>query len=65
VTEKNARREHDDAGAADPQGLECPSCGCRHLPVIYTRRTSKRRIMRRRECRYCGKRITTYERSIG
>lgn len=53
------------APAADPQvdkrGLECRSCGCKHFHVVYTRPTWGGRIMRRRECRHCGKRITTWE----
>lgn len=54
--------------AADPvvrhgtdKGLACPRCGCRHLFVVYTRPADARRIMRRRECRHCGRRVVTYE----
>ena len=43
------------------RGLECPKCGCGHFHVVYTRATTQSRIMRRRECRHCGRRITTYE----
>jgi len=43
------------------KGLECRYCGCRHLFVVYTRPTHDGRIMRRRECRHCGKRMTTWE----
>lgn len=49
----------------DGVGIECRECGCRHFFVIYTRAVSERRIMRRRECRHCGWRITTYERVAG
>jgi len=45
-------------------GLECPACGCRHFFVIYTRPTPGGRIRRRRECRHCGRRITTYEKPV-
>lgn len=45
-------------------GIECPRCGCRHFEVIYTRAASGGRIIRRRECRHCGRRITTQECSI-
>jgi len=48
------------SGAAE--GLECKSCGCRHFLVVYTRPLPKGGIRRRRECRYCGRRITTHER---
>ncbi len=47
--------------AQDKRGLECRWCGCTHFRVVYTRATWGRRIMRRWECRYCGKRITTRE----
>jgi len=47
------------------RGLECPKCGCGHFAVIYTRPVRDNRLMRRRECRHCGRRITTYETSIG
>ena len=41
-------------------GLQCVKCGCRHLPVLYTRpRTGY--IERVRECRHCGTRKRTRE----
>ena len=43
------------------QGLTCPRCGCGHFRVLYTRGAASGRLLRRRECRYCGRRITTYE----
>ncbi len=45
----------------EKRGLECPRCGCRHFHVLYTRAVSGGRIRRRRECRYCGRRMTTHE----
>lgn len=48
----------------DDRGLECPSCGCHHFYVVYTRRREDR-IVRRRECRHCGRKILTVERAIG
>jgi len=45
----------------EPRGLQCPKCGCRHFLVVYTQPKGGGRIMRRRECRHCGRRITTYE----
>lgn len=47
------------------RGLECSRCGCAHFRVLYTRRALGGRLLRRRECRYCGRRITTYERIGG
>lgn len=47
----------------DPaKGLACPRCGCRHLPVVYTR-PKPGHILRVRECRHCGKRMSTRERT--
>ena len=48
-------------GTANRRGLECPRCGCRHFHVLYTRAAIGGRILRRRECRHCGRRLTTYE----
>ena len=44
-------------------GLQCPKCGCRHLPAQYTRRRPGH-TMRVRICRHCGRRITTREQVI-
>jgi len=49
----------------DQRGLACRHCGCKHFRVVYTRPTWGGRIMRRRECRHCGKRVTTWERAGG
>jgi len=47
---------------AEPKrGLICPRCGCEHLPVLYTRQKLDH-ILRVRECRHCGRRITARER---
>lgn len=45
----------------EPCGIECPKCGCRHFRVLYTRPIPKSKIMRKRECRDCGRRVVTYE----
>lgn len=47
---------------AKPRGLVCPTCGCRHFEVVYTRATPTGTIRRRRQCRHCGRRVTTSER---
>ena len=49
----------------DTRGLECRYCGCKHFRVIYTRRGWGGKLIRRRECRHCGKRMTTWEKPIG
>lgn len=46
-------------------GLECRACGCREFRVVYTRKTWGNRILRRRECRHCGRRMTTWEKAGG
>jgi len=49
----------------DQRGLVCRECGCKHFRVIYTRPAWGGRLVRRRECQHCGKRITTWERAMG
>jgi hypothetical protein len=44
------------------KGLKCPNCGCRDLPVMYTRPDAFGRIRRERQCRNCARRVTSYER---
>lgn len=59
---------HMDVSASKPQeqrGLRCPKCGCAHWRVVYTRARAGGRLVRRRECRNCGRRITTTERQVG
>ena len=42
-------------------GRQAWYCCCKHFRVIYTRPYWGGRIMRRRECRHFGKRMTTWE----
>lgn len=49
---------------AEPVGVQCPACGCRHLPVQYTRSRFGGKVVRCRICRNCGKRILTVERVV-
>jgi len=46
-------------------GIECPHCGCCDFRVVYTRPRPNGMIMRRRECRNCGWRISTMEHPLG
>lgn len=55
-----ARTRFSEKVNRDARGLGCV-CGCRDLRVVYTRPTWGNRIMRRRECRHCGRRMTTWE----
>jgi transcriptional regulator NrdR family protein len=48
-----------------PTGLSCWNCGGHRFRVIYTRAAAGGKIIRRRACRKCGARITTWERMIG
>lgn len=41
-------------------GLACPACGCHDWRVVKTKRDDGA-IIRRRECRHCGMRISTIE----
>jgi len=42
-------------------GLICRACGCQHFTVVYLRRPAPGVLVRRRECRNCGRRMTTRE----
>jgi transcriptional regulator NrdR family protein len=46
-------------------GLRCWNCGTHRFRVLYTRAAPGGKIIRRRACRKCGTRITTWERMIG
>ena len=48
----------------DDGGMVCRACGCRHFRVLYTRPDPRGGLRRRRECRHCGRRITTWEKEI-
>ncbi|MGZ5996120.1 MAG: NrdR family transcriptional regulator [Isosphaeraceae bacterium] len=51
-------------GKPEPaRGIPCPRCGGR-LAVVYTR-AHPGKIVRRRECIQCRKRMTTTERATG
>ncbi|MCA9221526.1 MAG: hypothetical protein KDA71_14445 [Planctomycetales bacterium] len=49
---------------SDDRGLTCRQCGCKHFRVIYTRAGRSGKVIRRRECRHCGRRITTLEKPV-
>jgi transcriptional regulator NrdR family protein len=42
-------------------GIQCPQCGCRHFYTTHTEPLRDGRIRRRKECRYCGRKLVTYE----
>jgi len=51
----------DDQHDEPRSGVRCPRCNCPHVPVLYTRSAPFGRTKRVRECRYCGRRVVTYE----
>jgi transcriptional regulator NrdR family protein len=54
-----------DTPTTDPKpGIACPQCGCRHFDVVKIVRATGY-LRRRRECRNCGRRVTTSERIVG
>ncbi|HBO44115.1 MAG TPA: hypothetical protein DD670_09325 [Planctomycetaceae bacterium] len=59
--ESSVPKKTDD----DQRGLECRHCGCRHFRVILARPALEGRLIRRWECRYCGRRMTTWGRAVG
>jgi len=56
------KRNVDTRDREQERGVRCPKCHCGHVPVLYTRKVANGGIRRRRECRACGRRFTTYER---
>lgn len=58
------KRPKSTTPKADDLGIRCPSCHCRHCPVAYTRH-QERVTTRVRDCRHCGRRFTTKERTAG
>lgn len=69
------RDHHDDHEAAAPpergaepeasQGVRCPTCWSRLVPVIYTRHRIGGKTVRRRKCHHCGREFSTTERVTG
>jgi len=56
------RLSEHGTGDGQARGLVCRKCGCTHFFVVYTRPITGG-IRRSRQCRNCGKRIITNERS--
>jgi hypothetical protein len=61
TTERRRWPDDYETPVLEERGLRCPKCNCPHLWVVYTRKCERGRIRRRRECRNCQHRITTYE----
>lgn len=58
-----APRSRGDA-PSDQIGLRCPTCWCKHFMTVDTRPAPGNGVRRRRECRNCGRRVTTLEKSL-
>ena len=64
MSERKRYTEHITPGVSPEsleKGLVCGRCNCRHVRVIYTRPGAAGEVIRRRECRHCGFRVTTVE----
>jgi len=48
-------------GTIDDRGISCPKCGCRHFFTTHTEPLRDGRVRRRKVCRYCGRKILTFE----
>jgi hypothetical protein len=62
--DNRVKKKAKDSADKD-RGLQCRKCGCKNFRVVYTRAAWGAKIVRRRECRNCGERLTTWERAIG
>ena len=49
----------------DQLGICCPACGCRHFQTTHTEPLRDGRIRRRKVCRYCGRKVLTFESAVG
>ena len=58
-------KQHEIVVHGQRTGLVCSACGCQHFRVVYLKRLPNGVLMRRRECRFCGKRMTTREAATG
>jgi hypothetical protein len=59
-----ASNESSVGSAGSVRGLACLACGSGRLRVVYTRDKSNGVVQRRRECRDCRGRLTTWERVV-
>lgn len=49
------------SSAKQAVGIACPRCGCQQLRTTKTMRVREGMIRRYRECRHCGRTMTTHE----
>jgi transcriptional regulator NrdR family protein len=56
------RIKHQPPSHGGPKvGLVCRTCGCQDFRVVYVKHRPGGVIVRRRECRHCGRRAMTRE----
>jgi len=48
-------------GEGQKAGIVCPQCGCRQFYTTHTEPLRDGRIRRRKVCRYCGRKVLTFE----
>ena len=51
-------------GEGPKAGIVCPQCGCRQFYTTHTEPLRDGRIRRRKVCRYCGRKVLTFESSV-
>ena len=56
-----ARRETPLSHVGQKLGLVCRGCACQHFRVVYVKHRPGGVVIRRRECRHCGRRALTRE----
>jgi hypothetical protein len=62
--DESPKAEASRPSATSHRGLYCLACGSDRLRVVYTRDKSGGVVQRRRECRDCKRRATTWERAV-
>jgi hypothetical protein len=58
-------KQQDASHEREKVGLVCRGCGCQHFRVVYVKHRPGGVVLRRRECRHCGKRTLTREIQVG
>ncbi len=62
--ESSPNAEPGSGMTSDHRGLSCLACGSDRLRVVYTRGRNGGVVQRRRECRACKQRATTWEKIV-
>ncbi|GJQ28432.1 MAG: hypothetical protein HBSAPP03_15910 [Phycisphaerae bacterium] len=54
-------KRQPESNSGQQVGLVCRGCGCQHFRVVYVKHRPGGIVLRRRECRHCGRRVMTRE----